>query len=710
MKKQLHFVLLVLIYTISAAAAEPLVWSVNSRADVLQGDAAGVSIDSNGLIATAPKVSEIFKTDQPYVWSSAVDASGNVYLGSGADGKVFKVDAAGKGALFADLGELNVSALAIGRSGEIYAATAPDGKVYRLDAAGKESVFFDPKEKYIWALALMADGSLAVATGESGKIFRVRASGATPDASLLFDTGETHVISLAVDKSGSLYAGTDSNGLVLKFGADGKPFAILDSPLREIHELAVGPDGSVYALALSESLSAKTEPTPATSEKKTVSVERPSIAPTEAPKSKYDLSSAKSAVYRILPDGGDDLIWTSATFGAFALHAHQTGSGVLIGTADKGRVYDVRNDGSETLVVQTDEGQISTLRTDGRSIIATSSNQGKLYRFGSEAGAEGTYSSAILDAKANAAWGRIWWRSSGGVSIQTRSGNTERPDETWSGWSAALTDPKGSQIASPRAKYFQWRAVLKSGGALSEVNVSFLGRNIAPEVTSIQILAANVGLAPNPPMQLDPDIEISGMDPVLFGIQVVPIPPRRVYLRGARALQWTTEDRNGDKLVFDIYYREIGESAFKLLRQDLSENWISVDGQSFADGRYVFKIVAKDSPSNPAGAGLLGERVSEPFDIDNTGPAVTVTGAPQISGDRARVSFEAADGASYVSRAEFSINGGAWQAVYADDGISDGPRERYSFDVPVAAGETTVTLRVYDANGNAGTARIAVRR
>ena len=52
------------------------------------------------------------------------------------------------------------------------------------------------------------------------------------------------------DKQGNLYAGTDSNGIVMRFGADGKPFGLLDSPLREIHELAVGPDGSVYVLAL----------------------------------------------------------------------------------------------------------------------------------------------------------------------------------------------------------------------------------------------------------------------------------------------------------------------------------------------------------------------------------------------------------------------------------------------------------------------------
>ena len=198
----------------AAAAVEPMVWSVNSRAEVLKGDARGISIDDTGTMTLAPKLTEEFKTEQPYIWASTVDAAGSVYLGTGGDGKIFKVDKAGKGTLFADLAELNVSAVAIGGSGELFAATSPDGKVYRIDAAGKAEAYFEPKEKYIWALAVLADGSLAVATGDNGKIFRVKAANADPDSSLLFDTSESHIISLAADKQGNLYAGTDSSGLV----------------------------------------------------------------------------------------------------------------------------------------------------------------------------------------------------------------------------------------------------------------------------------------------------------------------------------------------------------------------------------------------------------------------------------------------------------------------------------------------------------------
>ncbi len=710
--------LLAFLFPISSFPSDPSIWTVGTRSDVLKGDARGVSIDANGTITLAPKLTEIYKTEQAYIWSSVIDPAGNVFLGTGGDGRIYKVTPNGTGAMLTDLAELNVTALAMGRSGELFAATSPDGKVYRIDSTGKAEVYFEPKEKYIWSLAIMNDGSLAVGSGEAGRIYRVRAAGATPADSLLFDTSETHIISLAVDKQGNLYAGTDSNGLVMRFGADGKPFGLLDSPLREIHELAVGPDGSVYALALGESASvatpAATPAASATPESKTVSADKPNpMTPPTPEKSRYDMTGAKSVVYRILPDGGNDILWTSTTVTGFSLYAHQTGSGVLLGTSDKGRIYNITNAGRETLVLQSDASQISTIRSQGTNLYATSSNQGRLFKIGTETVAEGSYESAILDAKAASTWGRIWWRSAGSVQMQTRSGNTEKADETWSGWSPVNTEVRSGQIASPKARYLQWRAVLRSGGnaSLNEVSVAFLARNIAPEVLSITILPTNVGLIANPPIQIDPNIELSGLDPATFGVPISSVAPRRVYLRNGRSFQWTAEDRNGDKLLYDVFFKEIGEANYKPLRENISDNFLALDGQSLADGRYTIRVVAKDVPDNPAMASLSGERISEPFDIDNMQPTVTSSGAPKTSATGAQVVFVASDKSSYLTRAEYSVNGGEWLTVYADDGISDGPDERYTIDVPLnTPGEYAVTLRVFDSQGNSGNARVVVRR
>jgi hypothetical protein len=728
-RSRLFVLLFVMIFSFQARAGEPIIWETSSRTELLRGDARGVSITDTGVLMLAPRFQQMFDTEQPFVWASTVDAAGNVYLGTGHDGRLFRVTPDGRGTLVYDAPELDVTAVAVASDGTLYAGTSPDGKVYRVGADGRAEVYFDPPDKYIWSLALMTDGALAIGTGDNGKLYRVRAANAKPEASLLIDTNETHVISLAVDAKGQLIAGTDPGGLVLRVSPDGKAFALFDAPLREIHSLSSAPDGSIYALALSDAAAATRSasapaPTPTTDSSSgqgsvTVTItadESAGATATPSSRSRNDLSNTRSAVFRILPDGGTDVLWSSTSITAFSVAPAPQGRGVLIGTADKGRIYSVTDDGRDTLLLQSTEGQISALTARGRELYAASSNGGKLFRFGAEPMSEGTYESPVRDTKLVSTWGRIWWRGSGQVEVQTRSGNGERPDATWSEWSTPYRDPAGAQILSPRARFIQWRAVLRapaSGGVatrMEDVSVAYLPRNVAPEVLSITTLPIGVGLQSIVQAQADPNIESSGLDPSLFGV-TSQVAPRRIYQRGARALQWQAEDRNGDTLEYTIYYRSLNESSFRLLKEKLRENFYTVDSAALADGRYVFKVVVTDAPDNPGGQALSGERLSEPVDIDNTPPTVRTAGEAQVAGERVRVVFDVEDVTGTIKRAELSVDGAQWLGSFPDDGIADSPRERYSFDLPVSgAGEHTISLRAFDTSGNVGSARILVRR
>ena len=101
-------------------------------------------------------------------------------------------------------------------------------------------------------------------------------------------------------------------------------------------------------------------------------------------KSRYDLTGAKSAVYRILPDGGNDLMWASPTVTAFSLYRTQSSNGVLIGTGDKGRIFSVTNDGRETSLFKPMRIRFRPSALIGDRLFATSSNQGTLYKIGPE--------------------------------------------------------------------------------------------------------------------------------------------------------------------------------------------------------------------------------------------------------------------------------------------------------------------------------------
>jgi hypothetical protein len=715
----------------TSRAGGPVVWETDTREELLKGEARGVSVTDTGALMLAPRFTQVFDTEQAYVWSSAADSQGNVYLGTGHDGRIFRVGADGKGALFYDSTELDVSALVVGKDGALYAGTSPEGKVYRITADGKAAEYFDPPDKYIWSLAVMSDGALAVGTGDQGKIYRVRAAGAKPQESLLIDINETHVISLAADAQGNLIAGTDPGGLVLRVSPQGKAFALFDSPLREVHSIAPAADGSLYVLGLSDAASGgRSQPsTPAASSNSgsqgttvtsSVVVEetgggQASQQQTPA-RSRSDLSTSRSAVFHLLADGGSDVLWSSPTATAFSVMPMPGGGGVLIGTNDKGRVYNVTNDGRDTLLVQSSEDQISSFVFRGGEVFAASSNQGKLFRLDNAPTGEGTYESPVRDAKFNAAWGRIWWRGRGAVELQTRSGNTERPDMTWSDWSAPYRAPAGEAITSPRARFIQWRAVLRAPAGMGElarvedVSVAYLPRNVAPEVLSITTLPVGVALLPAIVVQVDPNVEASGIDPSLFG-PTPQVPPRRAYQRGALSLQWQAEDRNGDSLEYTIYYRSLGEGSFRLLKDRLRDNFFTVDGAALGDGRYVFRVVATDAPDNAVGAALTGERTSETVEVDNTPPVVRAVGEPRVAGERVTISFVAEDAGGMVKRADVSVDGGAWRAVFPEDGIADSARETFTLDLPLAgAGEHTVALRGFDQSGNMGNARVIVRK
>src|SRR5215213_5789702 len=715
-----------------AHAGQPVVWETTGRSELLKGDSRGVSISDTGVLMLAPKLNEVFNTQQTYVWSSTVDNQGSVFLGTGHDGKIFRISSAGNGSLLYDAAELDVTALAIARDGAVYAGTSPDGKVYRITADGKADVYFDPVDKYIWSLAVMTDGSLAVGTGDSGKLYRVRSAGANPESSLLVSTNQTHVISLAVTSQGDLIAGTDSGGLVLRVSPEGKTFALFDTQLREIHALAPAADGSIYALALSDAAaSSRASSTPVVTQPQsteggtpTTSVTITAIDETGAAiqgqpgqaRSRSDVSNARSAVFRILPDGATDVVWSSPTVTAFAIAPSLQPGSVLIGTADKGRIYSVTNDGRDTLLLQSPEGQVSSLFVRNDQIYAASSNLGKLYRFGNELVSEGSFESPVRDAKLTAAWGRIWWRGAGVVEVQTRTGNGERPDSTWSDWSPAYRNPEGNQISSPRARFIQWRATVRAAGSagapswVEDVSVAYLPRNVAPEVLSITALPIGVGLQQMVNVTVDPNVESSGLDPSVFG-PVAQVPPRRFYQRGAQSFQWQAEDRNSDTLEYAIYYRALNEQTFRLLKDKLRDNFYTIDGATLADGRYIIKVVVSDAPDNPPGQKLTGERLSEPVDIDNTPPVVKATGQPQVKGDSVRVVFSVDDATGKVKKADASLDGAAWMPVFPEDGISDSGHEVYSVDFSgLGPGEHTISLRTFDTSGNIGTLSVTVRR
>lgn len=693
-------------------------WDLQTQSSLLRGEAQGVSITREGRLVLAPRVEQIFDTGQAFVWSVASDHKGTLYVGTGHDGKLFQVDRTGTGRLFFDSDELDVTALAVDPEGNVYAGTSPNGKVYRLTPQGRQTIFFDPEDTYIWSLVYFRD-QLYVGTGVKGRVYKVTKDG---KAELLADTRETNIMRMTVDAQGDLIVGTDPSGLILRITPTGKQFALYDSPLREIHDVILSPDGSIYAVALSDRGSPATGPasTPAPAQSSTVVSSTGSVTVTitsadlTPPLSTADTEAQgfSSAVYRLDPSGSVETLWATNTFSAFSLLRNSDGD-ILVGSNDKGRLYRLDSTGSATVLTQFPEGQISRLLSDGATLYAVTSNLGKVFRLGPDLAPSGAYESMVFDARFPAQWGTISWRAQAGlVEVQTRSGNTETPDASWSEWSASHRN--GETIKSPTARFIQVRVSLKpsptsEGTAWIEgLRLAYLPQNVKPTISSLEVLPPGVALQEVPQQPVDPGILSSGLDPNLFGLGG-PVPPRKVYQRGARSLQWTATDPNGDQLVYSISYRSASDAEWKILAADLKETYYTIDADALPDGLYVFKVSASDSPSNPPDRARTDEKTTTVILIDNTPPLVR-SSSPRVSGSQVEIEFTAEDATSNISRAELSIDGGRWQLVFPTDGMADSPTERFTVTATfVRSGEHTLTLRVSDSNMNVGWSKVTVR-
>ena len=329
------------------------------------------------------------------------------------------------------------------------------------------------------------------------------------------------------------------------------------------------------------------------------------------------------------------------------------------------------------------------------------------------------------DAGTVARWGRIGWTpgtsaKSGGVAFRTRTGNTARPDTTWSEWSDPVNNPDRAAIVSPNARFIQWRAEFTGGSnvspALDHVSVAYLPQNTPPVVRSIQVSSqAGAGAVKSGASSSSAPASTAAFSITVTDTGDVSTPtgtPSQMVSRSAGSqmqIAWQADDPDGDRLLYNLYFRGEEESQWKLLRGDMTENTYTLEGDVLADGRYFFRVTASDRLSNPLDLAREAALVSAPVLIDNTPPVVTAS-APRRRGSSLEADVDAEDRGSVLRRCEYSIDAGPWTPVEAADGVTDSARERFQLRLEnFPAGEHLIVIRVYDAAGNAGLAKIVAR-
>ncbi len=505
------------VLSLSASAATSTVWEVNGFSDFLKGRLINLSLSAEGVLQPGPSVRWSTRLDQPALWSIAAAPGGGIFAATGHSGKVYKVSPDGKSSLIWTAPQSEVFAVGADAKGVLYAGSSPNGSVYRIEGSNVRELWRAPA-KYIWAIQTGRNGELYIATGEPGRVYRL-AAGAT-NAELYYETGQANVTALALAANGHVIAGTDPNGLLYDISAAGKASVLYDSSLPEIRAIAIDAKGILYVAAMGGALSTRNGGQAATTTSSTTAVaSSPTVItvneakedeqggvkiPTDTSKSNATAQSSgaatsasvsevsgveKSAIYRISPDGSVETLRTSKDENVYDLILD--GDDLIFSTDANGRIYRWR-DHQTTLLAEPGNGETTRLLKANGILFAAMSDPGRLLAFAPPGSEPSSYESEVHDSTSVARWGHLQWHGRGGnVAFRTRTGNTARPDQTWSAWSAPISDPAHALMTSPVARFIQWRAEwpAASNAAISTVDIPYLPRNGPPAVHSISVIS-----------------------------------------------------------------------------------------------------------------------------------------------------------------------------------------------------------------------------
>jgi hypothetical protein len=662
----------------------------------------GTVVSNEGALRLSRQLRPLARVDAAHVWDLVEDRNGNLFVATGNEGKIFKVTPDGRSTVVYQSEDSEVLCLALGANGAIYAGTGPNGQLLRIAPDGQTQVLASIPESYIWCLAVDAAGEAIFAgTGPKGRIYQVTPQGKT---AVFYKTKQEHILCLATGPDGALYAGTDKNGLIYRVDAKGKGFVVHHAPQTEVRRLLVGPD-AIYASTSAprrgghSSVASRSGPASDGVVKLTSALKasgypvasesgsgKPGSAATGA-KDKDDKGSpapapsppgtGENSLYRIGHDGTVREVFREK---AMILSMLRLNGHMFIGTGTDGQLFEVDEATRERFeVARLDHGQIHCLcrRHDG-SIVLGTGDPGQLYVLQDKYIQTGTITSDVQDAKMISRWGSLRWQANvpagTQITVAVRSGNLPEPDETWSAWSAEQTNAETATIVAPAARYLQYRVTLTTDNpdvspSLKRLALRYSTVNQAPEVTAVEV----------------PDLDAVNLEN-----------PKKLKFK------WTATDPNEDDLTYDLYVRKDGWTNWVLLEEGWDKREYEWDTTTTPSGMYQLKVVASDRKDNAPEDALTGERVSGPFAVTHTPPAVKIRVA-KMDGDQAVMEATASDPLVRLTAAAYAVNGKKWINVFPAEGLFDSKTATFRFKVKVVKpGTYVVVLRVHDAAGNIG--------
>jgi len=417
----------------------PEVWVHQTRDDFAAAETENVAVDVDGGLSLSLSHAELARLPADVIWSIAVH-DGEVYVGTGCDGLVYRLSDSGEPVEFFATGEMNVHALAFDNEGNLYAATSPQGRLFRIAPDGTGRLVYDSESAYLWCLVIGPEGTVYAGGGAPARIYAVRPDG---QSEVLAELPAANVLSLVRGSAGELFAGTSEAGVIYRAEADRTVRALCQLSGTSVDALVIDEDGDLYAAA-----------------------------------------SPGGNVYRIPSDGLADLYCETGQQVIHGLGAI-SGGDLIAATGPDGILVRAAAEGEPEAIFRPEAGIATALAVSDGAVYVGSSGPSVVRRFGPEQAAVGSVESTVLDAGRPARWGRVDLTATAPegaeVRVETRSGNSPDPEDHWSSWSPALQEV----ITSRPSRYLQYRLRIAASvtgvtPTVQQVRISYRSQNRAP--------------------------------------------------------------------------------------------------------------------------------------------------------------------------------------------------------------------------------------
>jgi len=710
-------------------------WTQSTESEFGKGTSQNVSILSKGEIQLSPKAEIIKGIKSAFVWSIAADQQNQVFVGAGDPGTIYLVKNGSLEAVeFFKSPELYVQSLTTDKQGNLYAGTAPRGIIYKVNNKGEATTFCSLPVPYIWGLAVDGDSNLFAATGNEGILFKISPDGIP---SIFFDSPETNLLAIIVDQNNNIYVGTEPNGLVYKISSSGHAQVLYDASEDEIHCLAMN-SGNIYAGTASGAqpqvpAASAAQPLAQTGivtsifrEEKgwdlnlpeelpmaqpvSIQQQKPAVKGVDALPKSTSIPIATNYIYKITPEGLTQKIFEAGQAFILGMSADARNN-LYVVTGNKPGVYKIGNDETSSSLVNVEEVQaLCCLNTTNNELYFGTGNSGKVYKLSPTFVKEGNFLSSVLDTTMLSRWGCIYWTCAQPegtkVALATRSGNCEKPDTTWSGWSIPYTS-SGEKIISPPARFIQYNAALRTTSddktpALDAVSVAYLPQNQPPKIINFAV-EKEASAASQKPSETKTNGKVEMKLQAASG-------QKSHHQIAQKTIQWEVEDPNNDTLQLTIYYKGVDEKAWKVIDTNAQKKGTYTwDTLRLPDGKYQIKLVASDSPDNPPETALSTDKIIQPIVIDNSRPIIKPLSIAAGTNERYVISGTAKDDYSNIVKVQYTIDGQEWISAYPVDGVFDSQEESFQITTkPLAPGDYTLIVNAFDSEGNIGIERVMV--